>query len=513
MSFDESNEFNNPYNLPKFPSASSIPHDDYEKCPTFSSDDLPDTAFSISKGSPVETSSTYDLRSNLNSTVSLQHDYDKYPPMFTGDPLFGTWAPTTTSTGKEPPEGGLSGWLTVFGVFLTSFMAFGVGNVWGIFQNAYTTEPDSRFRDVGVFKLGFVGGCSVGFAFAFGPFSNILVSRFGVRVPILMGVFFMTLALELASVATEYWQLLLSQGIMFGIGASLAYIPAIGLPSQWFVKRRSLVTGLASSGGGVGAVILSLIAQASINQLSIPWTLRILGVLALGFGIVAISLMKQRVIPSAKVQYKLFDFSVLKVPGYPLYLVFAFIQIFGFITPLFFIPSYCTAIGISSTETSAVLAVTSGMGAIGRVLAGQIADMVGPINILISFNVMAGLMCVAIWLPARSLGVMMAFAIFWGFFSPVYWALSVPTAAKIVGIPKLGSAVSIGFLVNVLPPIFAAPIGSMIIARTASNDDISTNSPRSYLGLIIFCALTPIVASLFLVPVRLRFSKKLLAKV
>jgi len=322
----------------------------------------------------------------------------------------------------------------------------------------------------------------------------------------------MTLALELASAATEFWQLLLSQGIMFGIGASLAYIPAISLPAQWFNKRRSLVTGIASSGGGVGAVVLSLISQATITKVGIQWTLRILGILAFVLGIVATSLMKTRVVIK-KSKSKLLDLSVLKVPGYPLYLVFAFIQIFGFITPLFFMPSYCTAIGISGTQTSAVLAVASGVGAAGRIIAGQVADMVGPINILISFNMMAGLLCLIVWLPARSLGVMMVFALFWGFFSPVYWALSVPTAAKIVGLQKLSAAVSIGFLVNVIPPIFAAPIGSMIIARTASNANISQNSPGAYGGLIVFCAITPIVAALFLVPVRLRFSRKLLAKV
>ena len=89
----------------------------------------------------------------------------------------------------------------------------------------------------------------------------------------------------------------------------------------------------------MGAVILSLATQASIDKISIPWSLRILGFLALALGLTATALMKQRVTSKKYVQYKLFDFGVLKVDGYPLYLVFAFVQIFGYITPLFFIPS------------------------------------------------------------------------------------------------------------------------------------------------------------------------------
>jgi predicted MFS family arabinose efflux permease len=56
------------------------------------------------------------------------------------------------------------------------------------------------------------------------------------------------------------------------------------------------------------------------------------------------------------------------------------------------------------------------MGAIGCILAGQIGDMVGPINILIVFNLVAGLLCVVVWLWAQTLGVMMAFTVLWGFF-------------------------------------------------------------------------------------------------
>ena len=81
---------------------------------------------------------------------------------------------------------------------------------------------------------------------------------------------------------------------------------------------------------------------------------------------------------------------------------------------------------------------------------------------------------------------------------------------------KLGSAISIQFLVNVIPPIFAAPIGSKIISLTlssATSSDPKAAGAEAYRGLIIFCALAPIVAGLFLVPVRVRFSTKVWAKV
>jgi hypothetical protein len=78
---------------------------------------------------------------------------------------------------------------------------------------------------------------------------------------------------------------------------------------------------------------------------------------------------------------------------------------------------------------------------------------------------------------------------------------------------KLGSAVSIQFLMNVIPPIFAAPIGSQIIARTAADAGVSEVSREAYKYLIVFCALISFFSSLLLVPVRLTLSRRLIAKV
>ncbi|KAH9831426.1 major facilitator superfamily domain-containing protein [Rhodofomes roseus] len=412
----------------------------------------------------------------------------------------------------EPPDGGLQAWMTVAASFLASFMAFGAGNVWGVYQDAYMSDTSSRFSNVtSLFKIGFVGGTATGFGFAVGPFGNVLVSRFGIRAPVLLGVLMMSVALQLASIATTYWELLLSQGIMFGIGSSLAYIPAIGLPSQWFNKRRGLATGIASSGSGVGAVVLAPIVQAAIDGLGIPWALRIVGFLCFCFGMLALGLLRQRTNAHKRVQYKLFDLTVLRTPTYPFYLAFAFLQFFGFIVPIFYIPGYCTALGISGTNNSAVLSVTAVVNSIGRIIAGRLANQAGVVNVLIVFNFLSGVMCLAVWLVAEDIGVMMGFAVLWGLFSGAYWALAVPASAKIIGMERLGSAVAIQYLMNVIPPIFASPIGARLISALQSG--VSEESREAYRYLIVFSALTSVVASLLLVPVRLRYSRQLIAKV
>ena len=74
-------------------------------------------------------------------------------------------------------------------------------------------------------------------------------------------------------------------------------------------------------------------------------------------------------------------------------------------------------LGISGSNSSAVLSVTAAVNSIGRILAGRLADKAGVMNVLIAFNFLSGVMVLAIWLVAKDLGVMMGFAILWGLFS------------------------------------------------------------------------------------------------
>lgn len=59
-----------------------------------------------------------------------------------------------------------------------------------------------------------------------------------------IGVFVMCLSLALSSFSTSVTHLILSQGIGFGVGGSLAYTPSILFMSEWFVKRKGLAFGV-----------------------------------------------------------------------------------------------------------------------------------------------------------------------------------------------------------------------------------------------------------------------------
>lgn len=57
---------------------------------------------------------------------------------------------------------------------------------------------------------------------------------------------------KLASVCKVYWQLLLAQGVLMGLGNGLLFVTSISLLSQYFTIRKSFATGVASLGSSIG---------------------------------------------------------------------------------------------------------------------------------------------------------------------------------------------------------------------------------------------------------------------
>jgi len=49
------------------------------------------------------------------------------------------------------------------------------------------------------------------------------------------------------------------------------------LPSQFFMRKRGLATGITSCGGGIGGAVWSVIIDKLIHKVGLPWTYRVMG--------------------------------------------------------------------------------------------------------------------------------------------------------------------------------------------------------------------------------------------
>ena len=68
-----------------------------------------------------------------------------------------------------------------------------------------------------------------------------------------------------------------------------------------------------------------------------------------------------------------------------------------------------------------------------------------------SMTFLAGLFPLVIWMFAKSFGVLIFFAIIGGSVAGTFWAIVGPVTAEVLGLRELPSALSITWLVLVLP--------------------------------------------------------------
>ena len=152
------------------------------------------------------------------------------------------------------------GWVIVGGAFLVLFSAYGAQYSFGVFFSALLDEFHwSRASLSGAFSLYAALYCIVGFP------AGRLTDVWGPRVVIAAGGLFLGAALAGMSLVTDLWQPYVLYGGVAALGMGTAYVPCNTTVVKWFVKRRGLAVGLASSGGSVGTFLLPPLAQLLVT--------------------------------------------------------------------------------------------------------------------------------------------------------------------------------------------------------------------------------------------------------
>lgn len=150
-----------------------------------------------------------------------------------------------------PPDGGY-GWIVVAASFLVNMCVDGV-----IYTCGKTLVPRWELRFGGVTGASLVISLLTGCYYFCGPLASALVNVFGIRPVAIFGGILSSSAFIIASQATEPWQYYASFGVLGGIGFGFMYLPSIVILSTYFAKKRSVATGIAVCGSGIGTVIFS----------------------------------------------------------------------------------------------------------------------------------------------------------------------------------------------------------------------------------------------------------------
>ncbi|RCN34814.1 hypothetical protein ANCCAN_19328 [Ancylostoma caninum] len=111
-----------------------------------------------------------------------------------------------------------------------------------------------------------------GFAYSFGVLVDVLMKVklytliFHEKIEVVLAQTSHFYGCTLSSFATAMWHIVFSVGVIMGVGFGLMYCPAIVIVTMYFETRRSLATGIAVAGAGVGTVLFSPINEFIISK-------------------------------------------------------------------------------------------------------------------------------------------------------------------------------------------------------------------------------------------------------
>jgi MFS transporter, OFA family, oxalate/formate antiporter len=336
------------------------------------------------------------------------------------------------------------GWVVVAACFLGSFVVFGLSYSFGVFFEPIL-EEFGRSRGVTSVAFGvqslmlYLGAVVIG----------VLVDRYGTRRMLAVGTVVLGIGLAGTSQARSLPVLVLTYGVVTGLGMSVLFVVSYATVPRWFDRRQGLAGGLASAGLGMGMVVVAPAADALIVRLGWRSALLVLAACAVAVLVVAIAAVRDEPAPEQVPDREFADgfqasqrvglherlTEVRTIARSPAFLA----QFLGWLliyTTLYVVLSHLVVhivdLGLSRTVGATAVALIGGASVVGRVTIGHAADRVGRVSTFVVCSATMG--AATITLPALdTAATLLAFACVYGLAYGGNGALLAPLTADLFG--------------------------------------------------------------------------------
>ena len=221
--------------------------------------------------------------------------------------------------------------------------------------------------------------------------------RFGSRITCLVGSLISSVAIFASSYSSSLTMLLLTYGVMGGVGLGLMYAPAVVTVGQYFTRRLNLATGICVCGSGAGTFLFAPIASGLISSYGWRGSNRVMAAFCLLCSllglIMAPNTRRRHVRDLEDKPRKLIDLTILRDVPFLLYIISNIPTVMAVYCLYYYLPPVNTIIcfvvvnihmvtlqlgesrGLSSDQASYLISVIGITNTLGRVLSGWISDI------------------------------------------------------------------------------------------------------------------------------------------
>jgi MFS family permease len=256
----------------------------------------------------------------------------------------------------------------------------------------------------------------------------------------------------LMSQVNDVFHLYLFYGLFVGAGMGGSFIPLTSTAARWFLKRRSLMTGIVAAGSGLGTLIGPPVASRLVPIYGWRMSYTILGGITLFVVILSSQLIRRDPKQVGQVPYgatqtgevggnpKVDGFLLRETVRFPQFWLFSatgFCYGYCVFAIMVHITPHAIESGISPVHAANVLATIGGCSILGKLLLGRAGDSIGNRRTLMfGFILMsAALICLA---PAKIAWMLFLMT---GIFGFAFGGIAVshsPLLAELVGLRSHG---------------------------------------------------------------------------
>lgn len=162
--------------------------------------------------------------------------------------------------------------MIVFASFMIHIVTDGMTYSFGVFYAEFLT-----YFNEGKGKTAWIVSILVGITLSSGPVSSSFVNRWGCRWVTVAGALLSAICVTISAFANNVTTLIFTIGLGAGMGFGLIYLPAIVSVTVWFERYRSLATGIAVCGSGLGTFLFAPITSALIDYYGWRGAMAIIG--------------------------------------------------------------------------------------------------------------------------------------------------------------------------------------------------------------------------------------------
>ncbi|KAJ5739415.1 hypothetical protein N7533_012199 [Penicillium manginii] len=384
-----------------------------------------------------------------------------------------------------PPEGGLQGWLCVVGATLALFSTLGFLNAIGVFQTIY---QETTLKEYSSSEISWIFAVQLCLMWALGPLYGRVVDTYGAAPVLIPCSTLCVFALCMTSLAEKYYQIFLSQGLAFGIGAGGVFCASFVCVGQWFVKRRGLAIGIASCGSSIGGVLFPIFLDRMVKNVGFYGAVRYTA-LFVGVILAASCFLVRARLPRKTWNRETpwLDVTLFKQKQFAVYTLGSFFVMWGLWGPFDFISTMAQARGFSPTLSLYLISIINATSIPGRVLPPYLADKIGHFNVLTICALLTGGSMLVLWLPFNyypsHVGIII-FGLVYGFVSGAVVSLLMPCVAKSGSLDTLGQRFGTYQMVISISCLTGLPIMGSILSQQGNDN---------FAGLQIFASVAALL--------------------